>query len=250
MSSEGSTEGDGLPHAALFATTHWSVVLAASHDSNGRGREALEKLCRAYWYPLYAFIPQQGRSPADACDLTQEYFARLLEKNYLGSIRQGRGKFRYFLLTALKHFLADEWDRVRAQKRGGGQKFVSLDEHAADSRYHLEPRDEMSPEKLYEQRWALTLLERALEQLRDEHVMAGKGEVFDQLRVFITGDRGEVSYSAEAARLSTTESAAKMAVSRMRQRYRELLRAEIADTVEKPEEIDEELRCLAAALRP
>ena len=236
--------------AAQFSATHWSIVLAAGQADDTRRTEALEKLCRAYWYPLYAFVRRQGHDPADAQDLTQEFFSRLLAKNYLSTVEPDRGKFRNFLLIALKHFLADQWDRVRAQKRGGGQKFISLDEQTAETRYHLEPRDEMSPEKVYERRWALTLLEQVLARLRQEHVLAGKSELFDQLRLFITGDRGEISFADAATKLGTTEGAAKMAVQRMRQRYRELLRAEIADTVERPEEIDEELRCLAAALRP
>jgi RNA polymerase sigma-70 factor (ECF subfamily) len=235
--------------ATQFATTHWSEVLAAGNAEPTRRSQALELLCSAYWYPIYAFVRRQGHEPADAQDLTQEFFARLLAKKYLERVETDRGRFRSFLLTVLKHFLADEWDKVRAQKRGGGQRFVSLDESTAETRYGLEPQDQTTPERLYERRWALTILERALDRLRDEHIMAGKGPLFDQLRVFITGDRGEVSYAEAARRLSTTEGAAKMAVTRMRQRYRELLRAEIANTVERHEDIDKELRYLAAALR-
>jgi RNA polymerase sigma factor (sigma-70 family) len=250
MTSPSSSPDDSSPAAAAqFATTHWTDVLAAGGVDSPQRARALEQLCTAYWYPLYAFVRRQGHSPADAQDLTQEFFGRLLAMKYLEGIQTGRGRFRSFLLTAMKHFLCDERDRANAQKRGGGQRLISLDEQTAEGRYRLEPQTGASPEKLYDRRWALTLLERALERLREEHVMAGKGDMFDQLRGFITGDRAGTSYAELAGRRGMTEGAVKMTVTRMRQRYRELLRAEIAQTVENPADIDEEMRYLAAILQ-
>src|SRR2546430_9901540 len=176
------------PHASThwFATTHWSVVLAARQQTSPEAGEALESLCRAYWYPLYAFIRRRGYDSHDAQDLTQGFFTRLLEKNYLAQADREKGRFRSFLLAALKHFLSDEQDRARAQKRGGGQALISLDEQTAEGRYRLEPADVMSAEKLFERRWALTLLEQARTRLCDEYVAAGQAEFSDQLRILET----------------------------------------------------------------
>jgi len=234
---------------ALFVTTHWSVVLAAGLDESAVAHNALEQLCRTYWYPLYVYTRRRGYDVEEAKDLTQEFFARLIEKNFLGDVVQGRGRFRYFLLAALKHFLADEWDKATAQKRGGGWTFVSLDAQDPEARYHLEPRDEETPERAFQRRWALTLLELAVSRLREELRIAGKEAVFEELKVFITGDRPDITYAEAAGRLGMTEAAAKMTVTRMRQRYRALLRAEIASTVDDPAEIDAELRELASVLR-
>ena len=234
---------------ALFVTTHWSAVLAAGLDESGAARKALDELARTYWYPLYVYTRRRGYDVEEGKDLTQEFFARLIEKNFLGDVVQGKGRFRYFLLAALKHFLSDEWDKATARKRGGGQVILSLDALDAEDRYHLEPRDEETPESAYERRWALTLLELVMSRLREEFQLAGKAGAFDELKVFITGDRPDLSYAGAAARLGTTEAAAKMTVTRMRQRYRALLRAEIANTVDDPAEVDAELRELAAVLR-
>lgn len=233
----------------LFVTTHWSVVLAAGLDESSVARNALEQLCRTYWYPLYVYTRRRGYDVEEAKDLTQEFFARLIAKNYLGAVEQGRGRFRYYMLAALKHFLSDEWDRATARKRGGGYKFIPLDELDPEERYHLEPRDESTPETAFQRRWALTLLDLALSRLREEFQLAGKERLFDGLKMFITSDNPELSYAAAAGSLGLTEAAAKMAVSRMRQRYRTLLRAEIANTVGDPKEVDAEMRELAAVLR-
>jgi RNA polymerase sigma-70 factor (ECF subfamily) len=231
-----------------FATTHWSIVLAAQRSDPGRAHAALSKLCQTYWYPLYAFVRRQGRSPEDAQDLTQEFFARLLAKNYLAEVAREKGKFRSFLLAALKHFLANEWDRAQAAKRGGGQVLISLDDTDAESRYRLEPADPMSADKIFERRWAMTLLEQVLNRLRHEHLRAGKAELYEQLKVCLSGARDSAPYAELAARLKLTEGAVKVAVHRLRQRYRELLRDEIAQTVSGPAEVEEELRHLFSVL--
>lgn len=234
--------------AGQFTSTHWSVVLLAGQRATPQGDEALAKLCQTYWYPLYAYVRRQGVEPHDAQDLTQEFFARLLAKNYLGQVRREKGKFRSFLLASLKHFLANEWDRARAQKRGGGKTIVSLDDPSVETRYGLEPADVLTAEKIYERRWALTLLDQVLAGLRDEYARSGRAGVFEQLKEFLTGGKGSVSYAEVAERLRMTEGAVKVAVHRLRRRYRELLRAEVAHTVASPGEIDDEIRHLFAAL--
>jgi len=208
----------------------------------------LEKLCKVYWYPLYAFVRRQGRAPHDAQDLTQEFFARLLEKNYLEDVDRAKGKFRSFLLASMKHFLANEWDRARAQKRGGALTHIPIDTQFAETRYGLEPAHDQTPEKLFERRWALTLLNNVLDRLRAEHVAAGKAEQFDELKVALTADKKSISYASLGGRLRMTEGAVKVAVHRLRARYREVLRAEIAQTVASAEEVEEEIRQLFAAL--
>src|SRR5213594_3083624 len=165
----------------LFVSTHWSVVLAAAVSETAIARDALEQLCRAYWYPLYVYTRRRGYDVEEAKDLTQAFFARLIEKRYLGEVEEGRGRFRYFLLAALKHFLADEWDKATADKRGGGWTFVSLDAQDPETRYHLEPRDEETPERAFQRRWAWTLLELAVSRLREELRLAGKEGVFEEL---------------------------------------------------------------------
>ena len=233
--------------AAQFAETHWSLVLAA-RTTSPEAAAALAGLCQAYWYPLYAFVRRQGHSPHDAQDLTQEFFARLLAKNYLADVDRAKGRFRSFLLAAMKNFLANEWDRARAQKRGGGDTVLSLDATAAESRYALEPADHASADKLYDRRWALTLLDRAIGRLRDEFARDDKAALFDELKFALTGDKADASHATVAARLGMTEGAVKVAAHRLRKRYRELLRAEIAETVATPAEVEEELRQLCAAL--
>jgi RNA polymerase sigma factor (sigma-70 family) len=229
--------------AAIFATTHWSVVLAAGQSTDAQATEALEQLCRAYWYPLYAYVRREGSSAVDAQDLTQEFFARLLEKNYLAQVAPQKGKFRSFLLAALRHFLADQRDRARAVKRGGGADCLSLDAQSAEERYRLEPVDRMDAEKIFERRWAMTLLRQALIRLRDENIASGKTEMFERLKDFVAGE-SDISCGEAATQLGLTESAVKSAVHRLRQRYRELVREEVAHTVDDPAEIDAELRHL------
>ena len=232
----------------VFATTHWSVVLAANHDAPGGVPAALETLCRAYWYPLYAFVRREGYDADDAQDLTQGFFERVLEKNYLAQVNRDRGKFRSFLLVSLRHYLSDERDRARAAKRGGGQTPISLDDSTAEERYALEPIDGMTAEKIFERRWALTVLERARLRLREEYAALGKAEFYDQIKIFESASGGAPTYAEIATRLRTTESAIKSAVPRLRQRYRELVREEIAHTVDNPAEIDEEIRYLISVI--
>jgi len=231
-----------------FATTHWTVILAAGQNASPLAHEALEMLCRTYWYPLYAFIRRQGHGPHDAQDLTQAFFARFLEKDYLHDVHRERGKFRSFLLASLKHFLANEWDRSQAQKRGGGHILIPLDQETTEHRYQLEPREELTAEKIYERRWALTLLDQVLDRLRDEFLAGGKGAQFEALKIFLSAGKGSIPYATVAAKLGSTPEAIKVAVHRLRKRYRELLRAEIANTVTTPAEVDEEIRYLFRAL--
>jgi RNA polymerase sigma-70 factor (ECF subfamily) len=223
-------------------------VLAAGQGATEAADAALERLCRAYWWPLYAFVRRRGYEPHDAQDLTQEFFARLLAKDFLRAVDRSKGKFRSFLLAALEHFLAKEWRRAHAQKRGGKFTFVSIDDDSAERPYLQVPASRLSPEQVFEQQWATTLLDQTLARLREECVAAGKETQFETIKIFLTGEKRATSYAELAVKLETTEAALKMAVSRMRQRYGELLRAEIANTVSSPEEIDEELRALFAAL--
>jgi RNA polymerase sigma-70 factor (ECF subfamily) len=236
------------PVGGCFATTHWSVIVNTRALDSSVAREALEQLCKTYWYPLYAFVRRQGRAPHDAQDLTQEFFARLLEKNYLDDVRRERGKFRSFLLASMKHFLANEWDRARAQKRGGANAHVPIDTQSAETRYGLEPSHDHTPEKLFERRWALTLLDNVLARLREEFVASGKAEQFDQLKVALTADKRAVPYAELGARLRISQGAVKVAVHRLRARYREVLRAEIANTVASAADVEQEIRHLFAAL--
>src|SRR5688572_18941874 len=213
-----------------------------------QAHQALETLCGNYWYPLYAYVRRQGRSAHDAQDLTQAFFARLLEKNYLADVQREKGRFRSFLLASLKHFLANEWDREQALKRGGGKRLIALDEDSAESRYKLEPKDDLSADKIYERRWALTLLDQVLAKLRSEFERDGKLEQFETLKHYLSAGRTSVSYAQAADKLGMNEGAIKVAVHRLRKRYRELLRAEIAQTVATASEIEAEIRYLFAAL--
>jgi RNA polymerase sigma-70 factor (ECF subfamily) len=240
--------GAGPAPRPAFVTTRWSLVVSAGRNDTPHARNALEKLCRAYWFPIYAFVRRQGHNPHDAQDLTQEFFARLLEKNQIAGADPHRGRFRSFLLGALKHFLANEWHKARAQKRGGGQVPIPMDAAAAESKCGIDPADILTAEKIYERRWALTLLEQVLRRLRDEYTRAGKENLFEQLKSTLTEASRTVAYADIAARLGTTEGAVKVAVHRLRQRYREVLRAEIADTVASPGEVEDEIRNLFAAL--
>jgi RNA polymerase sigma-70 factor (ECF subfamily) len=231
-----------------FATTRWSVVLEAARQSTPASREALSTLCSVYWYPLYAYLRRRGHGVHEAQDLTQGFFARFLEKNYLQVLDPGRGKFRSYLLKALEHYLANEWDRARAEKRGGRASHLPLDLDSAESRYALEPSHESTPEKIFERRWALTLLERALDRLRESYSGSGKARLFGALKPYLTGGEGEVTYREAGAALGLSEGAVKLAVHRLRGRFREMLRAEIAQTVSTEAEIEDEIRHLFSAL--
>lgn len=241
-----STASDPIaPGAREFRTTHWSMVLHARGDSSG-AQESLAKLCAAYWYPLYAFVRRQGHGPHDAQDLTQEFFARLLEKGWLCGVERERGRFRSWLLAAMKHFLAKEWRRAQTIKRGCKAALVSFDDESVEAAYRREPADLATAEMLYDRRWAMTLLNRVRARLREEFAKVGKLAQFAALEGTLTG--GESSYTEIAVALQSTEGAVKVAVHRLRSRYRTLLRAEIAETVASEAEIDAELRELLAAL--
>ncbi|HUC86663.1 MAG TPA: RNA polymerase sigma factor [Candidatus Acidoferrales bacterium] len=255
MSTSGNTEeNQAMPASgsqagpAAFVTTHWSVVLTAGHADTARARDALARLCQTYWHPLYAYVRRLGHSPHDAQDLTQEFFARLLAKNFLAGADESRGRFRSFLLSSLKHFLANEWDKARAQKRGGGQIPIPIDPAAAETGCCFEPADQATADKIFERRWALTLLDRVLWRLRRDYVSSGRERLFEQLKPTLTEASRTVRYAEMAARLGTSEGAVKVAVHRLRQQYREVLRAEIAETVSGPDEVEDELRNLFAAL--
>jgi RNA polymerase sigma factor (sigma-70 family) len=224
-----------------FAATRWSLVLRAGQQSSPHSRQALESLCGTYWYPLYAFVRRRVADVHEAQDLTQEFFATLLERNALGAADQERGRFRSFLLTAIKNFLADEWDNAKAQKRGGGRRAISLDFESGEGRYSLHTSDDLSPDRLYEKQWALTLLDRVLSRLRDEFVAKGKENQFESLKPFLAGDDDAGSYQNAARALGISAAAARVAAHRTRRRYREILRAEIAETVANAEEVDDEL---------
>jgi RNA polymerase sigma factor (sigma-70 family) len=231
-----------------FVTTHWSWVLTARHGDSSRARAALEKLCHTYWYPLYAFVRRMGQSPHDAEDSVQGFFAVCLEKKYLEAADETKGRFRSFLLVALKRFLANERDKALTRKRGGAQVHIALDALTAEQRYALEPANRLSADKLYERRWALTLLDQVITRLQSEQAAAGRDAVFEQLKEFLTSPGRGTPYSELATRLGLSEGAVKVAIHRLRQRYRELLEEEIAHTVSAPEEIQEERRHLLSAL--
>ena len=231
-----------------FRTTSWTVILAATAGASTDSREALASLCRIYWQPVYAFIRRHGHTREQAEDLTQGFFAQLLEKNYLLDADRSRGRFRSVLLTAVKHFLANEWDRSRALKRGGGQVPVSIDLVEAERWYVPAATDAATPERLFERRWALSMLEHVMAKLRAEFDAAGKADQFDRLSVFLARESGGERYDAAAAQLGVSSGAMRMAVHRLRRRYRELLRMEIAQTVAAPEQTDDEIRFLMATL--
>jgi RNA polymerase sigma-70 factor (ECF subfamily) len=256
MSTSGTTDRPKTPPSATdpmagpaaFVTTHWSVVLAAGRADTTRARDALARLCQTYWHPLYVYVRRLGNSPHDAQDLTQEFFARLLAKNFLARADESRGRFRSFLLTSFKHFLANEWDKGHAQKRGGGQVPIPIDLATAETTCHFEPADPATAEKMFERRWALTLLDQVLRRLREEYAASDREKLFEQLKPTLTEESRAVRYAEMASRMGTSEGAVKVAVHRLRQRYRELLRAEIAETVADAREVDDELRNLFAAL--
>lgn len=234
------TTDSPLPSPDHFVTTHWSIVLAASRGQETRAQEALANLCQTYWYPLYAYTRRRGYSPHDAEDLTQGFFARLLKLNSLANVRREKGKFRSFLLASMNHFMADEWDRASAEKRAV-QQTISFDAGTAEERYQREPADRVTPERLFERQWAMTLLQTVEQRLRQEYVLSGCGALFDQLGFTISGDKNSLPYADLAARLGMTPEAVRVTVHRLRQRYRHVLREEIAHTLADESEIAAEL---------
>jgi RNA polymerase sigma-70 factor (ECF subfamily) len=226
------------------------VVLAAVDRETSQANEALATLCTSYWYPLYAFIRRQGHDPDRSADLTQGFFARLLEKEFLRSVDPSRGRFRAFLLAACKNFLANEHDRETAQKRGGGRDLLSIDLRDAEGRYLAEPAHDLTPERLFERRWALTILDQSLDQLARESRQAGKDALFERLRSNLTGAEGDSSHAEIGASLGMTEGAVKKAAQRFRQRYREIVRERIAGTIDDPRQVEDEIRTLFAILSP
>lgn len=233
----------------LFVSTRWTVVLSAGRKSSLQSDNALAELCQMYWYPLYAFVRRQGHSPEDAEDLTQAFFARFLEKNYLEGLSSERGRFRAYLLACLKHFLANEWDKAARQKRGGKAEHLSLDWETAEERYKIEPADTSSPDVIYDRAWAMALLERVVNRLETEYRDGGKGAIFDQAKPFLTYSGDPASQAAAAQALQIDEGAFRVAVHRLRKRCRETLREEISQTLVDSTAVSDELRSLQAALR-
>lgn len=232
-----------------FMTTRWSLVIAAGQRESPQSDQALAALCESYWYPLYAFVRREGYGPEEAQDLTQEFFALLLEKNYVGQADRRRGKFRSFLLTSLKHFLSNQRDRARAKKRGGGRAILSLDFQSAERQYRLEPAQMATAEQLFERRWALALLDHVLTRLAAEYVAADNATVFHGLKPYLTCEKENLPYRKVAEDLDMTEGAVKVAVHRLRKRYRRLLEEEIRQTVSSADEVEEEIQQLFAAVR-
>jgi RNA polymerase sigma-70 factor (ECF subfamily) len=231
-----------------FATTHWSMVLAAGRSSSPRHEPALSTLCQMYWFPLYAYLRRHGHDAHEAADCTQAFFAQMLDKDYLKKVKPKGGRFRSFLLTALKHFVANERARAAAKKRGGGRAVLSLDFDSAESQYALEPADDLTAEKLFEKSWALTVLERTMDRLGAELAGKGRERLFDRLRVYLAAEPSTISYREVAAELGMTEGAARVAAHRLRKRCRQLLRDEIGQTVADEAQIDDEIRGLFTAL--
>jgi RNA polymerase sigma-70 factor (ECF subfamily) len=238
------------PEADRFPTTHWSRVLQAGDPAAPEARAALAELCEAYWYPLYAFARRKGHGPDEAADLVQGTFAALLARDGLAGLAPERGRFRSYLMAACAHHIADRRDRDRADRRGGGRPPVSIDRPEAEGRYGAEPAHELTPERLFDRRWALGLLERAVGRLEAETAAAGKAALCARLLPALTGGRGELPYAAVAAELGMTEGAVKTAASRLRRRYGALLREEVARTVADPADVEDEVRALFAALAP
>jgi RNA polymerase sigma-70 factor (ECF subfamily) len=249
MTSEHSSQPSSAP-GDIFATTHWTVVLAAGKRSTPQSDQALEELCRTYWFPLYAYVRRRGYSKEDAEDLTQTFFARFLEKNYLAGLSAGRGRFRAFLLASLKHFLANEWDKSQRQKRGGGVTPLSLDWQTADTQFQIAATAEPSPEKAFDREWALALLGKVITRLQTECEAEGRGQQFAELKIFLTAGKGALSHAEAAKGLGLAEGAVRVTVHRLRKRYRQLLRDEISQTLSDPAQVDEEMRALFCAFAP
>ena len=231
-----------------FPQTRWSLIAAAKTDQSLVAETALKELCEQYWFPIYVYVRSRGHSVADAEDLTQGFFERILKRQDFATADPDKGRLRSFLLKSLKHYMADEWDKATALKRGGGCTVISIDEEAED-RYKLEPQDDVSPDKLFDKRWALTVLDNVLDQLRNTYTKSGKGELFDRLKCFLAWNSGEGSHAEAAKELGMAENAVRIAIFRMRKRYAETLRALIADTVTSDEEVTEELNYLMTVIR-
>lgn len=250
MAESDPSEALGGARALVFATTHWSVVLQAGGQTSSQSSAALEQLCRTYWPPIYAFLRRKGHREDEAKDLTQGFFRQLLERGDFQRVEARKGKFRTFLLASLSHFVSNERDFASAQKRGGGRAILSLDELSPEQFQRLEPASDLSPDKLFDQRWALTLLETAVGRLREELRAADKQSQFECLKQFLTTEPDEGDYAAAAQQLVTTSQAIAVMVHRMRRRYCELVRAELANTVSSPTEVEAEMRYLLIALNP
>lgn len=236
------------PGQSRFATTHWSVVLAAGKSSSAQHKQALSTLCQTYWFPLYAYLRRGGYNAHEAADYTQGFFAQMLAKHYLRQVKPMQGKFRSFLLTSLKHFVANQRARARAKKRGGGTRILSFDFENAEHQYALEPAKDLSPDKVFEKSWALTVLERTMDHLEAESAGKNRQKLFDYLKVYLGAEASSVPYSKAAAELGMSEGNVRVVVHRLRRRCRELLRDEIAQTVLSEDQIDDEIRGLFAAL--
>ena len=248
MAKARNSEHSAGGHAAQFMTTRWSMVLVAGRRSSPDSRQALESLCTAYWYPLYAYIRRRVVDGNEAQDLTQAFFAELLAKNYVGAANAERGRFRAFLLTALKNFLSKEWEKAKAQKRGGNKTLIPLDFERGNSQYLMELSSGLTAEQIYDREWAIALLGRTLQRLEAEFCDAGKNKQFEELKGFLIGHTQTATYSEAAVTLGMTEAAVKMASHRMRRRYRDLLCAEILETVSSPDEVEDEIGKLFASL--
>lgn len=246
MSRDSECGGPAAKPTSLFATTHWSVVRRARNLDAPEAASALERLCRTYWYPIYAHVRRRGYNPEDARDLTQEFFAQLLRAHIIDAADPNRGRFRSFLLGVLKHFLADARDHARAQKRGGGEPAISWELDVAEARLAGEPASDSSPDQLYDRRWAMTVLTDAANRLRNEYAATGRLALYDALKCYVADERDASSYGETAAALHTTESSVKSAIFRLRQRHHALIREEVAQTIEDPVEMEDELRHLAA----
>jgi RNA polymerase sigma-70 factor (ECF subfamily) len=246
-SSSEPQESAGAP-PLRFATTRWSVVMTARDKGSPESEAALQSLCKGYWHPLYAFVRRLGNAPHDAQDLTQEFFARLLEKDWLGAVDRERGRFRTFLIMALKRFLANEWDKSQSAKRGGGLSFTSLDAESAEERYLADPNSSLSADHLYERRWALALLEQAMAKLRAEYESDGRGADFARLKEYLVAERGAIPYAEIARALGASEGAARVAVHRLRKRFREVFRGTVADTVSDEEDVEVEMHYVVEVL--
>jgi RNA polymerase sigma-70 factor (ECF subfamily) len=246
LTSKHSSQSSSAP-GDIFATTHWTVVLAAGQRHTSQSDGALEELCRTYWFPLYAYVRRSGHMKEDAEDLVQAFFARFLAKNYLAGVSAERGRFRAFLLASLKHFLINEWKKSQRLKRGGGDATLSLDWKTADTQFQVAATAEPSPDKAFDREWALALLAKVIERLRAECESNGKAKLFEQLKIFLTAGKGALSHADAAKKLGMDETAVRVAVHRLRKRYRQLLRDEISQTLADESQVDEEMRALFGA---
>jgi RNA polymerase sigma factor (sigma-70 family) len=248
MTSSHTGGADAVQPHSLFVTTRWSVVLNAKNKAAPGSKEALESLCQTYWYPIYAFVRGLGDSPPDAQDLTQEFFMRLLTKDFLRVVTPDKGRFRTFLRMALKRFVANEWDRAHAQKRGGGATHLSFDTDMAEERLGREQSRVLAPDQMYDRSWALTLLDEVTTRLENEYKSEGKTDLWHRLKPHLTAERASIAYPEIAAALGLSEGAARVAVHRFRKRFREIFRQTIADTVSSPKEVESEMRLVLEIL--